>query len=97
MPFSRYARSPVLNMGEFLGTSQAINVIRAAIKNGTLKTQELVVNESQRLDTLSGTIYGDARFWFILAMTSNIGWALQVPPGTIILVPDLQDVAALLA
>jgi len=82
-------------MGQQYGTCEAINVIRAAVKNGTLSVKETIVNEAQRLDTLAGSLYGDGRAWWILAATSNIGWACQVPPGTIILVPTLEDVAAL--
>ena len=93
--FSRYNRAPVLGMGSQFGTSNAINVIRTAVKNGTLPVKELVINESQRLDTLAGVIYGDGRAWWILAAASNVGWSLQVPPGTIIFAPDLAAVSAL--
>lgn len=93
---SRYNRCPILNFGEQFGTSQAIQTIRAAVKDGRLKTREIVVNESQRLDTLAGSVYGDGRLWFILAAASNIGWALQCVPGTIVLVPDLNDVSLLI-
>lgn len=95
MAFSRYTRTPVLALGEKYGTAEAIRVIREAIKNGTLKTREMVVHEKQRLDTIAGSIYGDGRYYWILAATSNIGWGLQVPPGTIILVPEIDDISSL--
>jgi len=95
--FSRYNRCPILRLGEQYGTSEAINVIRSGIKNGTIKTRELTLTEAQRLDTLSGIIYGDGRAWWILAAASSIGYGLQVPPGTIINVPDINDIAALLS
>lgn len=94
--FSRYNRAPILGMGKQFGTSNYINVIRTAVKNGTLPTKELVINESQRTDHLAGIIYGDGRLWWILAAASNIGYSLQVPPGTIILAPSLEDVVALI-
>lgn len=97
MTFSRYSRSPVLDLGGQFGTSNAIVVIRQAIKDGTIKTREIVVRGAERLDTLAGSIYGDSRYWWILASASDIGWGLQVPPGTIIRIPDLGDIAQLVA
>lgn len=95
MPFSRYARSPLLDLGAQFGTSVASSVIRSAVKQGTLKTREVVVRGAERLDTLAGSIYGESRFWWVLAAASDVGWGLQVPPGTIIRVPDIGDVSRL--
>ena len=95
MPFSRYSRAPVLALGSHLGTSEAIRVIREAVNDGRLKCRELDLHEKQRLDHIAGQVYGDARYWWILAAASGIGWGLQCPPGTIVLVPDLSDVAQL--
>lgn len=95
MPFSRYARTPKLDLGAQFGTSQAVAVIRAAIKSGRLPYTSTVIRGVERLDTLSGTIYGDARYWWVLAAASDIGWGLQVPPGTIIIIPDLSNVGQL--
>lgn len=96
MPFSRYSRSPVLNYGAQYGTSRAREAIQKAIANGQITTQSLVVRGVERLDTLAGSIYGDGRYWWVLAAASNIGWGMQVPPGTVINVPDLSSVAALI-
>lgn len=95
MATSRYVRSPVLDFGTNLGTSDATNVIRAAIKAGTLKTKDIIVRGNERLDTLAGVAYGDAKYWWILAASSDIGWGMQVPPGTIIRIPDLGNVLSL--
>jgi len=48
-----------------------------------------------RLDALAGVLYGEGRYWWVLAAASNVGWSLQVPPGTIITVPDLRAVERL--
>lgn len=96
MSFSRYARTPLLNLGEQYGTAAGTATIRAAIANGTIKTREIVLRGADRLDTLAGAIYGDGRYYWVLAAASNIGWGLQVPPGTIILIPDLNDIAQLI-
>lgn len=97
MPVSRYASAPILDLGAKQGTPEATNTIRAAIRDGTLSTTETYVRGAERLDTLAGSIYGDARYWWILAATSNIGWGLQVPPGTVILVPVLGEVLNLIS
>ncbi len=97
MAFSRYARTPLLQLGAQYGTSQAATIIRQAIANGTIKSHEIVVRGAERLDTLAGSIYGEGRYWWILAAASNVGWGLQIPPGTIVVVPDLNDVAQLVS
>jgi hypothetical protein len=95
MAFSRYARSPRLNFGAQFGTSVAIQTIRTAILDGRLQVKTIIIRGAERLDTIAGTVYGDSRYWWILAAASDIGWGLQVPPGTIIKVPDLSDVSKL--
>ena len=95
MPFSRYSRSPVLAFGAQYGTSAAISTIRRSIANGSLPYRGILIREAERLDTMAGQIYGDARYWWVLAAASDIGWGLQVPPGTVINIPDLAAVAQL--
>lgn len=95
MPFSRYSRSPRLDLGAQMGTSEAAAVIRSAIKNGTITFSQIVVRGAERLDTIAGDVYGDSRYWWILAASSDIGWGLQVPVGTLINVPSLGDIAQL--
>lgn len=82
-------------MGQQFGTCDAIRNIRSAVKDGRLPVKEITLNEAQRLDTLAGAIYGNGRLWWILAAASQIGYACQCPPGTIIFVPELSDVVAL--
>jgi len=96
MTFSRYSRAPILNLGAQYGTSRAIAAVRAAVKSGQIGTRELVLRGADRLDTLAGTLYGDGRYYWILAAASDIGWGLQVPAGTILRVPELGDIARLI-
>lgn len=96
MTLSRYARSSVLNFGEQFGTGRAREAIQSAVKSGQLSTRSMIIRGSERLDTIAGSVYGDGRYWWVIAAASNIGWGMQVPPGTVILIADLGDVAALI-
>lgn len=95
MAFSRYNRAPILNYGSQYGTGRAREAIQAAIASGRLTTKTMLLRGHERLDTVAGEVYGDSRYWWIIAAASNIGWGMQVPPGTILRVPVLADVAAL--
>ena len=95
MPFSRYARTPVLAYGTQFGTCRAREAVQAAIRNRSITYKTMTLRGAERLDTLAGVVYGDARYWWILAASSGIGWGLQIPPGTLIIIPSLADVAAL--
>ena len=91
MTIKRYARAPTLGLGFRFGTSFAIPVIRENIANGNIRFEELTFDENERLDILAGKFYGDARLGWIIAAASGIGWIAQVPPGTLIRVPNLDD------
>lgn len=95
MALSRHSRTPVLGFGTQYGTGRAREAIQSAIANGLLSVKPMVTRGRERLDTLAGVLYGDGRYWWILAASSNIGWGLQVPPGTTINVVDLGAVASL--
>ncbi len=92
MATSRYARTPRLDLGAQFGTSVAIQNIRKAIKDGRVEIKTIVVRGAERLDTIAGSVYGDSRYWWVLAAASDVGWGLQIPPGTIVNVPDLSQV-----
>jgi len=89
----RYTRAPLISGGMAFGTSYAIPSLRANIENGNIRVlARVVTQEKQRLDTIAQDYYGDGRNWWILAAASGIGWAF-VPCGTVVVVPDLSDVA----
>lgn len=92
--FSRYRSSPKLNLGTQYGTSRAVSAVRMAISMGMIPVVKVITTSgNQRLDQLAGVYYGDSRFWWVLAAASDIGWGLQIPPGTIINVPDINAVS----
>jgi hypothetical protein len=87
----RYTDSTIYQFGQARGASRAPTRIREAIDSGALPYQERNTQEGERLDVIAGIEYGDATLWWLIASASGIGWALQVPPGTRILIPDLQQ------
>lgn len=85
-------------MGEKFGTSSTVQEIRTAIKNGLIsRGKKLILTGNQRLDVVALDEYGDGRYWWIIAAASDIGWGMQVPPGTILYVPLLNDVLRFVA
>lgn len=94
MAINRYGNSPRINLGTQLGTPRSILEFRRAIKLGTIPVvRTFVATGADRLDSLAGAVYGDARYWWVLAAASGIGWGLQIPPGTVINVVSLSDVS----
>jgi len=95
MAFSRYIN--VIGPDPNTKTMSSANVvIRRGIVNNNIPFETVVLEESRRLDQLAGQVYGDASYWWVLAAASRIGWGLQVPAGTIIVIPDLGTVLGLL-
>lgn len=84
---NRYRSDRRIRGGSVLATNQSINRIKTAVRDGRLKVKRYKMKEGERLDTLANRFLGDGRLWWVLAACSNIGWALQVPPGTLISVP----------
>lgn len=91
----RYARAPILGGGSQYGSSFAINAIKKAVDAGQLSVRVQVMQGEERLDVIAGRLYeGQSQNWWIIAAASGIGWALQVPPGTRLVIPtDLSQVA----
>lgn len=89
---SRYNRTPRLSNGGTIGTTDVHVNIRLGVESGRISSTSQVVREGERLDTLAGSYYGDAGYWWIIAAASGIGWGLQIPPGTIVRIPDLMQV-----
>ena len=70
-----------------MGISSACYQVYNAIENGTLSYSVHVLEQGERLDYLAGINYGDSSLWWVLAAASGIGWWLQVPAGTRIVIP----------
>lgn len=98
MAISRYAFNKGQFTGKGLATSDNMARITAAIETGKIICSSYVLEEGERLDTVAGRVYGDSKYWWILAAASNIGWGLQVPPGTFLRIPkDLDQIMSIIA
>jgi hypothetical protein len=88
MSISRYTLSGKIKGGKGLATSTNISKIFNACENNNISFEYYVLEEGQRLDQLAGLAYNSASYWWVIAAASGIGWGLQVPPGTVLRIPD---------
>ena len=96
MAIRRYSTSNVIALGTKYGTSQAHTLIRDAIDNGNLQFTTDIIKGFDRLDSIAGKVYGDSSLWWVIAAASNVGWGLQLPPDTVIRIPNIEQVGRLL-
>lgn len=97
MALRRYDRVPILGLNRFYGTSRVAQAIRDGMESGSIKYREDFLREGQRLDSIAGVEYnGRSDLYWVIAAASGIGWALQVPPNTLLKIPDIDDVAAII-
>jgi len=90
---SRYEGDLPIRQGKILRTARAVDRIRQAQRAGRIPTKERVLRQGERLDRIAGEEFGNGTLWWVIAATSSIGWALQVPPGTILKIPtDINKV-----
>ncbi len=92
----RYSRAPRIKGGIAYGTYNAGRIIYKACKAASIDVTTHTVKEGERLDIIAGEYYNDGTLWWIIAAASGIGWGLQVPSGTYLVIPtDLGQIAAL--
>ena len=96
MAFSRY----LMVQGFAPGTTSMSTMsarIRLSVIRDELTVDTQILEEAQRLDQIAATRYGDASYWWVISAASGIGWGLQVPAGTVIVVPrDIGQVMSLM-
>ena len=83
----RYGRDSLIG-GKRFETPEGVKFVRLGVRQGSITTVEYVVQGAERLDTIAAKKYGNSKLWWIIAAASDIGWALQVPPGTRLLIPN---------
>ena len=95
MAFSRY--SALTRAGNIKTMSRISSQLRQGITRGEIEVESLVLEEGVRLDHLSAQYYSDSKYWWVIAAASSIGWGLQAPPGTVVVIPkDLGSVISLI-
>ena len=93
---NRYRRASRIKGGRAVGTFTAGNVVYRAFQQGAIDVELVTLKEDSRLDHIAGEFYGDGTLWWIIAGASKIGWGLQVPAGTRLVIPtDIGQIAAL--
>ena len=91
MALSRYSFAANLKNSldqNLISISNASPKIYRAVETQNIGYSVHILEEGERLDYLAGIYYNDSSFWWILAAASGIGYALQVPPGTVIRIPN---------
>ena len=97
MSMSRYDGHLTVSDGKLLATNVAIVRLRDGVSSGAVSTTTRVLTSTERLDIIAHRQYGDARLWWVIATVSGIGWWLQAPPGTRLVIPqNLAEVEAVL-
>lgn len=85
---SRYDQEDSIKRGTMMATPRAFVNLRNRILSGEVPTTNIVIREGQRLDQIAFQQYNDGRLWWVIATASGIGWCMQVPPGTVLTIPD---------
>lgn len=94
---NRYRSDRRIRGGKLLATNTSIRNIRNGIRSGRIKTRFVRIKEGERLDIIAAKYLGDARLWWIVAACSGVGWAMQVPPGTVLNIPvNIAEISALI-
>ena len=87
MAFKRYGRDKHIRGGKCMATNQTIRLLRGAMRNGQISFKAYAIKEGERLDQLAALHLGSSKYWWIIAILSGIGWNLQLPPGTRVVIP----------
>ena len=95
MSISRYINSVKIR-GVRYGTSEISTIVKQAVNERRINFSTYIVKEGDRLDTIAGELTGDGGNWWAIAAASGIGWGLQVPPGTLVKIPDIASVTAMI-
>ena len=68
-------------------------LVYRAVVNGEIDVDIKISEEGKRLDHYAYEYYGDAGNWWVIAAASGIGWWMQIPAGTYLLIPtSLSDI-----
>ena len=84
---NRYSQNTLINGGTGLSTSRLIPIVRRLRDSGQIKYRQRVLKDGERLEHLAAQELGSSQLWWVLAAMSDIGWPMQLPPGTVVNIP----------
>ena len=97
MAMSRYTYTPRVRGRSTIATVSISTKIYNAVNNGTLGFSSHVLKGGERIEHIAGSAYGSSTYWWIIAAASGIGWWLQAPAGTRLVIPvDINEVGAVI-
>ena len=83
----RYNNDQSINFGDAKSTNTAAIKIRKLHDLGMISSRVIITGENLRLDHVAFKYLGDPTLWWAIAALSKIGWGMQLPPGTRLVVP----------
>ena len=73
------------------------NEIYKSAQAGIISVKYVLSEGQKRLDHYAYEEYGDGMNWWVIAAASGIGWWMQCPPGTLLIIPtDISEIERLL-
>ena len=87
----RYTNDRTIKAGTTRATNRAAIRLRQAFNAGNIDAITLVTGESLRLDHVAFRYLGDPAMWWTIAALSDIGWGMQLPAGTRLIVPTNSE------
>jgi len=84
---NRYSQNTLINGGTGLSTSKLIPIVRRLREAGQIKYRQRILKDGERLEHVAAQELGSSQLWWVLAAMSDIGWPMQLPPGTVINIP----------
>ena len=73
------------------------NEVYRQVQSGNISVKYKLSEGNKRLDHYAFEEYGEGMNWWIIAAASGIGWWLQCPPGTLLVIPtDISQIERLL-
>ena len=83
----RYAQNSLISGGKGLSTSMLVPVLRRLRDAGQIPYRTRILKDGERLEHIAAQELGSSQLWWVLAAMSDIGWSMQLPPGTVINIP----------
>lgn len=92
----RYSNDRIIKNGTTKETNRAAIRLRSAFESGQISTRVIIIGEALRLDHVAFQFLDDPSMWWAVAALSGIGWGMQLPAGTRLVVPtDKSQIEAL--